>query len=378
MYNDIGTYNVTLTASNACGSDQKIMYDYITVTEPPPETKTYAGSEILVLGTYSGDFMDTSTSNDVYEVITEALSTSHPRKVTSNTEHKWTFNLGSGGNNMMFYVEAYRPDNTDGDDFIFAYSTDDATYNNMVTVASTTEQVYSFAPPAGLTGTVYVRVVDSNRAWGNTSLDYVSIDEMYFSFESTPGPPVANFIGSPTSGTAPLTVQFTDQSTGDPALWSWDFGDGVGTSNQQNPQYTYDNAGTYMVTLTATNDYGSDIETKAGYITVITPGQTLHVSDITVTRKTAGPNCSGQCYVTIVDGSGEPLANATVSTFATGPVSGNYSAITSDNGVAFMETGKTRDCAGEWCFEVTGVTHASYTYESEDNAVTNACESGPM
>ncbi|MGA1865007.1 MAG: PKD domain-containing protein [bacterium] len=142
----------------------------------------------------------------------------------------------------------------------------------------------------------------------------------------------------------------------------------------QNPEYTYNNDGTYIVELTATNAYGSDTETKAGYITVIPPGQTMHVSDITVTRKTAGPNCSGQCYVTIVDGSGQPLANATVSAGATGPVSGDFSAITNDNGVAFMETGKTRDCAGGWCFEVTDVTLAPYTYNPGDNVVTSACE----
>jgi len=80
-------------------------------------------------------------------------------------------------------------------------------------------------------------------------------------------PPVASFTASPTSGTAPLTVQFTDTSTNTPTSWSWTFGDG-GTSTAQNPDHTYTAAGTYTVTLTATNAGGSDTETKAGYITV--------------------------------------------------------------------------------------------------------------
>ncbi|NIQ09984.1 MAG: PKD domain-containing protein, partial [Gammaproteobacteria bacterium] len=42
-------------------------------------------------------------------------------------------------------------------------------------------------------------------------------------------PPTADFAASPTSGTAPLTVNFTDLSSGSPTSWSWDFGDG-GTS----------------------------------------------------------------------------------------------------------------------------------------------------
>ena len=77
-------------------------------------------------------------------------------------------------------------------------------------------------------------------------------------------PPVANFVGNPTSGAAPLTVAFTDQSTNSPTAWGWTFGDG-GTSTAQNPSHSYA-AGTYTVSLTATNAYGSDGETKTGYI----------------------------------------------------------------------------------------------------------------
>ena len=78
-----------------------------------------------------------------------------------------------------------------------------------------------------------------------------------------PPPPVADFVGTPTSGTAPLTVTFTDQSTNSPTAWSWNFGDG-GTSTAQNPSHTYTAAGTYTVSLTATNAGGSDTETKIG------------------------------------------------------------------------------------------------------------------
>ncbi|MEZ4647596.1 MAG: PKD domain-containing protein [Candidatus Eisenbacteria bacterium] len=77
----------------------------------------------------------------------------------------------------------------------------------------------------------------------------------------------ANFSGTPTSGTAPLAVAFTDLSTGSPTSWSWNFGDG-GTSTSQNPSHTYSAAGTYTVTLTATNACGSDGETKTNYISV--------------------------------------------------------------------------------------------------------------
>ncbi|KAA3637194.1 MAG: PKD domain-containing protein, partial [Calditrichaeota bacterium] len=80
------------------------------------------------------------------------------------------------------------------------------------------------------------------------------------------GGPTADFTGTPTSGIEPLTVDFTDQST-DATGWSWDFGDG-GSSTAQNPSYTYTVAGTYSVTLTASNACGSDVFTRTNYITV--------------------------------------------------------------------------------------------------------------
>jgi PKD repeat protein len=83
-------------------------------------------------------------------------------------------------------------------------------------------------------------------------------------------PPVAAFVGAPTSGVAPLTVQFTDQSTGSPTGWAWNFGDG-GTATTQNPSHVYSTTGTYTVTLTATNSCGSNQLVKASYITVSEP-----------------------------------------------------------------------------------------------------------
>jgi PKD repeat protein len=79
-------------------------------------------------------------------------------------------------------------------------------------------------------------------------------------------PPAADFTSGARTGSVPLTVAFTDASTGRPTSWSWDFGDGSG-STTQNPAHTYTKAGTYAVTLTVRNAYGSDSETKAGFVT---------------------------------------------------------------------------------------------------------------
>jgi PKD repeat protein len=80
--------------------------------------------------------------------------------------------------------------------------------------------------------------------------------------------PAASFSASPTSGTAPLNVQFTDTSTGQITAWAWSFGDGT-TSTAQNPSHSYAAAGSYSVTLTATASNGTKVSaTRSSYIAV--------------------------------------------------------------------------------------------------------------
>ena len=69
--------------------------------------------------------------------------------------------------------------------------------------------------------------------------------------------PVVGFTATPTTGSAPLVVQFTDASTQSPTAWQWDFdNDGVIDSTQQNPTWTYTNDGLFSVRLVATNYLG--------------------------------------------------------------------------------------------------------------------------
>lgn len=79
--------------------------------------------------------------------------------------------------------------------------------------------------------------------------------------------PIAAFTANLTSGGPEMEVLFFDQSYNSPESWSWDFGDG-GTSTERNPEYIYYSTGNFTVSLTVTNSYGSDTETKENYITV--------------------------------------------------------------------------------------------------------------
>lgn len=79
---------------------------------------------------------------------------------------------------------------------------------------------------------------------------------------------IANFKSDITSGCSPIIVNFQDQSSGNPARWQWDFGNGS-TSTRKSPSTTYINSGTYTVTLTVFDaNGGSNTIVKTAYITV--------------------------------------------------------------------------------------------------------------
>ncbi len=193
-------------------------------------------------------------------------------------------------------------------------------------------------------------------------MDAIYVDEMYFQTETVAAPPVADFSGSPTSGYAPLAVSFTDLSTGAPDRGAWTFGDG-GTSTAQNPSHIYNAVGTYTVTLTATNSYGSDGETKTGYITVNeATGTTVHVSDISVTETGSRNKLYGNATVTIVDQNNAPVQGATVYGNFDAPTTTTKSGVT---GCGRQGDTRVRQAEGtiDFCFTVTNVIYAGGTYD---------------
>ncbi len=87
---------------------------------------------------------------------------------------------------------------------------------------------------------------------------------------------IANFEANTTSGNIPLTISFTDLSSPEYSIvsWQWDFNnDGTIDSEEQNPEWTYTEPGTYSVSLTVSDGVNEDTELKEEYITVTVPEQ---------------------------------------------------------------------------------------------------------
>lgn len=123
-------------------------------------------------------------------------------------------------------------------------------------------------------GTYTVSLAATNLGGTDITSGYIEVDAVA---------PVANFTGTPITGTAPLTVAFTDTSTNSPTIWNWSFGDGISVNTTvQHPLHTYAGAGIYTVSLNATNAGGSNTKTQANYIKV-TPAPLIPVANFTGT-----------------------------------------------------------------------------------------------
>ena len=145
---------------------------------------------------------------------------------------------------------------------------------NGDTVVDSTAQHPSYLYTTLGTYTVTLTATYADGSDTETKTDYISVQSQ-----------VADFSATPTHGTLPMGVQFTDESIIESAItaWSWDLdGDSVEDATDEHPSFQYDAPGEYDVTLTVTTAGGSDSETKTGYIVVACPTpDTTFTSDVT-------------------------------------------------------------------------------------------------
>ena len=201
VYEKAGKYTVSLTVKNSAGMDTLVEQNYITVNEPVlPPTADFSGAPREGKAPLTVTFLDLSKNN--------------PKQ--------WYWKFGDGASS-----EERNP-------------------------------VHTYAAEGRYT----VELTVSNEGGADTKIvpDYITVTPPGF-------PPEAKFRGFPTSGTAPLTVSFTDLSTGDPGKWKWEFGDGS-VSDEKHPEHTYNSPGEYTVTLTVENPFGMSTEVREKYIRV--------------------------------------------------------------------------------------------------------------
>ncbi|MFA5414209.1 MAG: PKD domain-containing protein [Methanoregula sp.] len=263
-YLNAGTYTVSLNVTNAYGSTVKTRTNYISVTQgslslmevldnPALNYTTYGSSSWYgqnKIWYYGGSAARSGALSDSQNTALETFV-----QGPVNLSFFWNVSSESGYDFLQFYLDGVKKDQISGEKL------------------SWVQKAYSL--DSGNHSVRWIYTKDSTQSRGS---DCGWVDRI-----ATPSPspvaPVANFTGAPTTGTAPLTVSFTDRSTNYPTAWNWSFGDGS-SSNLQNPNYTYSNAGTYTVSLSATNSAGSTTKTMTHYIAV-SPGVITPVANFT-------------------------------------------------------------------------------------------------
>ena len=194
-------------------------------------------------------------------------------------------------------------------------------YGNTTSPAEVKEALESTAEDKGPTGW------DIEYGWGIVDA-YAALQWKATKPGPGPGPgpgplPLeAKFTAEPRIGPEQLTVQFTDQSTGNITSWLWDFGDGT-TSIEPNPSHVYQEAYSYTVSLTVTGPDGPDIETKNYYIRLFIPS----VPDADFTREPISINTpmtvqftdKSTCPATIIN---RENGNVSISSMESAPYGG--------------------------------------------------------
>jgi PKD repeat protein len=284
VYNATGDYTVKLIVSDACGSSTANKVSYIHVNPCLPPVVNFAANITSGNAPFTVNFTDQTPGSQTswnWNFGDGGTSTQQNPAHTFNAAGDYTVTLnvngacGPANAAKVNYIHVgpcqppavnFTADTTAGNAPFTVKFIDQSTGSptawswNFGDGGTATQKNPSHTFNAAGDYTVTLTVTCACGTTTAGKVNYIHVDPCL--------PPAANFAASATSGNAPLTVNFTDQSTGGPTAWSWNFGDGSSAAMQQNASHTYNAAGDYTVALTITSICGSTTATKVNYVHV--------------------------------------------------------------------------------------------------------------
>jgi len=352
-----------------------------------------ANGETAVTGLLSLDYTVTQYSNDRHEWIRDIESSGGPQTRYSYLEHKWTIDVPSS-ETATFYVNAFQTHNLENDNFVFAYSTNDSTYTDMLTVTKTSadDTYQSYVLPGGTSGTVYIRVMDTDRTAGNGGMDRIYVDHMYIRSgiavpDTDPPTPDPMTFATPPYATGSTSIAMVATTASDPSGVEYYFSCVSGGGNDSGWQSS-----------TSYEDTGLTCETSYSYRV---QARDLSANQNATAWSTTESATTGACGGDTTPPSPDPMTWATVP-YATGPTSIEMVATTATDvsGVEYYFTcvsggGNDSGWQDSTSYEDTGLsceTQYCYTVEARDKspnqnttapsssacATTGTCGGGPV
>ncbi len=270
-YGVSGTYTVTLTSTNSCGDVSNIK----TVILAPPPVASFTTSGNTGCAPLTVNFTNTSTGATTYIWSlpggSPATSTAAEPTVIFATAGTYSVTLtasnlaGSSTATATVIVNtvpaASFSSTNNGAAVAFTNSSNNASsYSwNFGDNSSSTENnpVHTYAAD----GVYTVTLTATNVCGSITTTQTITVVT----------PPIAGFNATPTTGCAPLTVQFSNASSANATAYSWTFvGGNPASSTAANPTVVYTMPGTYSVVLVASNSAGNNTATQTNLVTVNT------------------------------------------------------------------------------------------------------------
>lgn len=263
-YDSSGTFTVLLISSNVFGADTVVENNLITVNLDGMVTAAACTPNTLAhcceYGITTVSFAGINNNSAGGEEDYQDFSCEHQATVTEGSAYTfWVVTGPTELEDVSVWIDYNNDGHLNDTTELVMFSTNQSTHTQSVSI------------PGGavLNTPVRIRVMSDfvgspmtscgSPQWGQAE-DYSVV------IEPNMDPPLAGFESNKQS-TCDGEIEFTDMSTGFPSSWSWNFGDGM-TSTDQNPVHDYQTTGLFTVSLTTSNSFGSDTETKTNYISV--------------------------------------------------------------------------------------------------------------
>ena len=277
-YTTAGSYTTTLTATDNNGCTASVSH---TVTVSPRPTVSFTSSSTVGCGSVTINFTNNTTNANSY---TWNFGDGTPSSSQTSPTHTYS-GVGAYTVTLTASNSAGCTNTSSQTNLITIYPQPTASYssNNNVCLGDTiyftnlsngnggvfTSHSWNFgdgSPTSSQANPYHVFATAGNFSVQLTSNTTHCSDDTTITITIAPAPQV-NFSSTPSNGCGPLAVNFTNTTTGSP-VYSWNFGDGSPSTSTAAPSHTYSSAGTYSVTLIATQGSCADTLTIPSMITV--------------------------------------------------------------------------------------------------------------
>lgn len=272
IYDQDGVYNVTLAATNECGTDlYTVTIEIITLPFADFTSDITEGCDPIEVSFVNLSSPNAETFSWSFPGGSPPTSTAFEPTVVYETPGSFPVSLTvsnqAGDDIVVFnnYITVFPQPNAE-----FGYTTNGLQVNFSSTGSVGNTFAWTFGDGGTGTGPNPTHTYAAGGSYQVTlSVTNSCGTDVLQQTVTVTGAPEALFVSNTQSGCAPLVVQYTNQSGGAPTSFNWIFeGGNPATSTAANPVVTYNTPGTYDVQLTVTNNTGSDVLVLPDYITV--------------------------------------------------------------------------------------------------------------